>query len=208
VGFILSANRFTRILANAPAGSLVDRVGTRTPLIVGLFVETVATAGYVVALDAPLPETWFLLARVVWGVGSALVFATAYTIAADVSDSGSRGTSMGVVRGGITLGFPAGLVLGGVVSDGYGVSTAFLVAAGFALVATLVAYAMVPETHVSETRTTVRPWELDDWEINQIHTPWVVNQVANTWRGRVDVLPAEETPFAGEILRWDGGDSA
>jgi MFS family permease len=161
VGFILSANRFTRILANAPAGSLVDRVGTRTPLIVGLFVEAFATAGYVVALDAPLPAVWFLLARVVWGVGSALVFATAYTIAADVSDSGSRGTSMGVVRGGITLGFPAGLVLGGVVSDGYGVSTAFLVAAGFALVATLVAYAMVPETHVSETRTTVRPWELD-----------------------------------------------
>jgi MFS family permease len=161
VGLILSANRFTRIVANAPAGSLIDRIGTRVPLVAGLFVEAVATFGYVVALDAPLPEAWFLGARVTWGIGSALVFATAYTIAADLSDEGSRGTSMGVVRGGITLGFPAGLVLGGVVSDLYSVWTAFVVAAGFALVASLVAYAMVPETHVSEHRTAVRPWEID-----------------------------------------------
>lgn len=161
VGVILSANRFTRILANAPAGSLIDRIGTRGPLIGGLFIEALATLGYVVALEAPLPEAWFLAARVVWGVGSALVFATAYTIAADVSTEGSRGMSMGVVRGGITLGFPAGLVLGGVVSDLYGVSTAFVVAAGFALLASGIAYAMVPETHVTGRKQAVRPWELD-----------------------------------------------
>lgn len=29
VGVILSANRFSRLLANAPAGILVDRIGTR-----------------------------------------------------------------------------------------------------------------------------------------------------------------------------------
>jgi len=129
VGLILSANRFTRIVANGPAGSLVDRVGTRTPLIVGLFVEAVATLGYVVALGSGVPEAWFLGAR--------------------------------VVRGGITLGFPAGLVLGGVVSDLYTVSTAFVLAAGFALVASLVAYVAVPETHVSGSHTAVKPWELD-----------------------------------------------
>ncbi|MFC7156733.1 MFS transporter [Halomarina halobia] len=161
VGLILSANRFTRIVANAPAGSVIDRIGTRAPLIAGLFVEAVATLGYVVALGSPLPEAWFLGARVIWGIGSAIVFATAYTIAADVSDGDSRGTSMGVVRGGITLGFPAGLVLGGVVSDLYSISTAFVVAAGFALLASLIAYAMVPETHVSASRTAVRPWEFD-----------------------------------------------
>jgi MFS family permease len=161
VGLILSANRLTRIVANAPAGSLVDRIGTRKPLVSGLFVEGVATLGYVVALDASLPEAWFLGARVLWGLGSALVFATAYTIAADVSETSSRGANMGVIRGGMTLGFPAGLVMGGVVSDVYGVVTAFLLAAGFALFASLVAYGMVPETHVSAERTAVRPWELD-----------------------------------------------
>lgn len=98
VGLILSANRFSRLVASAPAGSLVDRVGTRTPFIVGLFIQAVATFGYVIAYVAPFPEPWFLLTRILWGVGSALVFATAYTIAADVSRSGSRGTSMGLGR--------------------------------------------------------------------------------------------------------------
>jgi len=198
VGVILSANRWVRLVANAPAGALVDRYGTRKPFVYGLFIEGIATLGYVVALLMPpadslrwlaealprvavgsvvigtdwwmgpiaaivAPETWFLLTRILWGLGSAAVFATAYTIAADLSDSGSRGTNMGIVRGGITMGFPAGLVLGGVVSSLAGNVAAFAVAAAFALVASVVAYRLVPETHVTDTqsKTSVRPWDID-----------------------------------------------
>ncbi len=198
VGVILSANRWVRLVANAPAGALVDRYGTRKPFVYGLFIEGIATLGYVVALVMPpaeslrwvaealptiavgsvaiganewftpvavavAPETWFVLARVLWGLGSAAVFATAYTIAADVSDSGSRGTNMGVVRGGITMGFPAGLVLGGVVSSLAGNVAAFSVAAAFALVASVVAYRLVPETHVTTDgeKASVKPWDVD-----------------------------------------------
>ncbi|XVH31619.1 MFS transporter [Haloferacaceae archaeon DSL9] len=162
VGFILSANRFARLFANAPAGSLVDRIGTRKPFIAGLFIEGVATFGYVVALGSNWPEAWFLLARVLWGLGSAAVFATAYTIAADVSSGGSRGMNMGVVRGGITMGFPAGLVMGGVVSELYGIPVAFVLAAGFALCASVLAYLTIPETHVEAGgRSSVKPWDVD-----------------------------------------------
>ena len=176
VGVILSANRFVRLVANAPAGAFVDRVGTRKPFVAGLVIEGIATFGYVIALMVPdpapgasilvafllAPETWFMVARILWGFGSALVFATAYTIAADVSDAGDRGTNMGVVRAGITLGFPAGLVLGGVVSALYGNATAFIVAALFALLASLIAYLIVPETHVEgEESTSVKPWDVD-----------------------------------------------
>ncbi|WP_049923387.1 MFS transporter [Halopiger djelfimassiliensis] len=170
VGIILSANRFTRLVSNAPAGALVDRVGTRTPFIAGLAIEGVATFGYVVAIVSSRPSVWFLpdapaawflLARVCWGIGSALVFATAYTITADVSEADSRGTSMGIVRAGITFGFPAGLVLGGVVSDVYGETTAFVLAAGFAGLASVVAFLIVPETHVEGDRETVAPWDVE-----------------------------------------------
>ncbi len=198
VGVILSANRWVRLVANAPAGALVDRYGTRKPFVAGLFVEGVATLGYVVALAMPpaeslrplaaslptvaagplavgpegwftaiaavvAPETWFLLARVLWGLGSAAVFATAYTIAADLSDGGSRGTNMGIVRGGITMGFPAGLVLGGVVSALASNVAAFVVAAAFALTASVVAYRFVPETHVTGDRSgdSIKPWDVD-----------------------------------------------
>ncbi|WP_435345357.1 MFS transporter [Haloarchaeobius sp. HRN-SO-5] len=161
VGLILSANRFVRLFANAPSGALVDRIGTRRPFIAGLGIEGVATLGYNVAISSALPEVWFLLARIAWGFGSALVFATAYTITADVSEAASRGTSMGLVRAGITFGFPAGLVLGGVLSDLYSIPVAFSVAAVFALVASLLAYFIVPETHTSETRSSVKPWAID-----------------------------------------------
>ena len=198
VGVILSANRWVRLVANAPAGALVDKYGTRKPFVLGLLIEGFATLGYVVALAMPpaeslrplaaslprfavgslavgpdwwfapisvavAPETWFLLARIVWGVGSAAVFATAYTIAADLSDSGSRGTNMGVVRGGITMGFPAGLVLGGIVSSLAGNVAAFVVAAAFALTASVVAFRYVPETHVTADRSgdSIKPWDVD-----------------------------------------------
>ncbi|TYL36634.1 MFS transporter [Natronococcus pandeyae] len=170
VGVILAANRWTRLVANAPAGVLVDRIGTRKPFIAGLAIEGVATFGYVVALLAShpsmwflpdAPEAWFVLARVLWGIGSALVFATAYTITADVSDSGSRGTSMGIVRAGITFGFPAGLVLGGLVSETYGNAEAFVLAAAFAGLASIIAYFVVPETHVEGSDSSVKPWDLE-----------------------------------------------
>jgi len=198
VGVILSANRWVRLVANAPAGALVDRYGTRTPFVYGLLIEGIATLGYVVALVVPpaeslrplaaalprfavgplvvgpdwwfaplsvavAPETWFLLARILWGVGSAAVFATAYTIAADLSDGDSRGTNMGVVRGGITMGFPAGLVLGGIVSSLAGNAAAFVVAAAFALTASVVAHRYVPETHVTGDRSgdSIKPWDVD-----------------------------------------------
>ena len=55
VGLILSANRFTRLFANAPAGIVVDRAGTRTPFVVGLLVQGIGTAGYIVAINSGAP---------------------------------------------------------------------------------------------------------------------------------------------------------
>ena len=162
VGLILSANRFSRLLANAPAGILVDRVGTRLPFVVGMLIQAIATFGYVLAMLAPVPEAWFMGARLLWGVGSALVFATAFTIAADVSGSRSRGTSMGLIRGGVLFGAPTGLVVGGVVSELAGTIEAFLLASGLAFVATGVAYLTIPETHVEEdVKRSVTPWDVD-----------------------------------------------
>ena len=162
VGIILSANRFSRLVVNAPAGALVDRIGTRTPFVVGMFIQGLATFGYVVAVLIPPPEFWFLSARVLWGVGSALVFATAYTIAADVSDGASRGATMGLVRGGVLFGAPTGLVVGGLISELWGTVPAFSVATVLAFVGAIIAYLMIPETHVEgSSRTSITPWDVD-----------------------------------------------
>ncbi|WP_135366108.1 MFS transporter [Halosimplex halophilum] len=162
VGIILSANRFSRLFANAPAGSLVDRFGTRKPFVVGMVIQGISTFGYVIALLAPFPAAWFMAARVLWGVGSALVFATAYTIADDISDGGSRGSNMGLIRGGVLFGFPTGVVLGGLVSELFGNVVAFAVATAFAFLASVIAYQTVPETHVDgEVNQSVKPWDIN-----------------------------------------------
>jgi MFS family permease len=162
VGVILSANRFSRLFANAPAGALVDRYGTRTLMVVGMFIQAVSTSGYVIALLAPFPEGWFMVARVFWGIGSAFVFATAYTIAADVSTGSSRGANMGLIRGGVLFGFPSGVVLGGIVSELGGNLAAFVLAAAFAFLASLVAYLLIPETHVEgDQHRSVKPWDVN-----------------------------------------------
>jgi len=70
VGIILSANRVVRLRANAPVGTVVDRVGTRTPFIAGVVIETVATVGYLIALHSSVPAAWFLSARVLWVSGA------------------------------------------------------------------------------------------------------------------------------------------
>ena len=89
------------------------------------------------------------------------MFATAYTITADVSEVSSRGTSMGIVRAGITFGFPAGMVLGGIVSEVYSNVAAFVLAASFAGLASVIAYAIVPETHVDSPDTSIKPWDVE-----------------------------------------------
>lgn len=162
VGIILSANRFSRLFANAPAGALVDRYGTRTLMVVGMFIQAVSTSGYVIALLAPFPEGWFMAARIFWGIGSALVFATAYTIAADVSTGSSRGANMGLIRGGVLFGFPSGVVLGGIVSELAGNLAAFVLAAAFAFIASLVASLLIPETHVEgDQHRSIKPWDVN-----------------------------------------------
>ena len=162
VAVILSANRVTRLVVNAPAGAVIDRLGTRSPFVVGMAVQTVGTAGYVVAYNLPVPAVWFISARVLWGIESAFVFATALTIAADVSTGNSRGASMGIIRGGLLFGVPTGMAPGGLVSESAGNVAAFGLATAFAAVTTAVAYWLIPETHVTGgTHQSVKPWDVD-----------------------------------------------
>ncbi|WP_129115719.1 MFS transporter [Halegenticoccus tardaugens] len=161
VGVVLSASRFVRLVASAPAGALADRVGTRTPFVAGVALEAAATFGYVVGMGSPVPEAWFTAARALWGLGGALVLATAYTIAADVSESDSRGRTMSLIRGGSSIGFPAGMALGGVASELYGPTVAFEFAASLAAIAAVVAAVAIPETHVEGGKSAVGFRDLD-----------------------------------------------
>jgi MFS family permease len=175
LGVILSANRFARLPMNAPAGTVVDRVGARRPMIAGLFVQGLAPFGYVLGLYVPdgtlvvapgvgavsNAAAVFLLARMSWGVGSAFVFIGAFTTVTSVTTEDNRGRWLGYMRGGQSLGFPTGLVVGGVVSDLVSFEAAFLLAGVLAAVAGIVAYRVLPDVRPeTDGRTRLRdiPW--------------------------------------------------
>ncbi len=159
LGIILSANRFSRLPMNAPAGTVVDRIGARRPMIAGLFVQGLAPFGYVLGLHVPAgtfvvapgigpvsnAATVFLAARMAWGVGSAFVFIGAFTTVTSVTTQENRGRWLGYMRGGQSLGFPTGLVVGGVVSDVVSFEAAFLLAGVLAGLAGVIGYRVLPD---------------------------------------------------------------
>ncbi|MWG36341.1 MFS transporter [Halomarina oriensis] len=171
LGVILSANRIARLFMNAPAGTVVDSVGARRPMIAGLFVQGLAPFGYVAGLSVPagtlatLPGVGpvsnaaavFLLARTMWGFGSAFVFLGAFATITHVTTTGNRGRWLGYMRGGQSLGFPTGLVVGGLMADLLGIEEAFLTAGVLAVLAGFVALVVLPDVAPStEGRTRLR----------------------------------------------------
>ncbi|RNJ26470.1 MFS transporter [Halosegnis longus] len=165
LGFILSANRIARLVANTPAGNVIDRVGPRRPMIVGLFVQGLAPFGYVLGLNVPrvdlfvlpavgtvsLPALVFISARIFWGLGSAFVFIGAFAIITGVTDQSNRGRWTGYMRAGQSMGFPTGLVVGGIVADVFDITTAFLAAGTLALAAGVLGWYVLPDVQPSGT---------------------------------------------------------
>jgi MFS family permease len=171
LGVILSANRIARLVMNTPAGQIIDSVGVRRPMIIGLFVQGFAPFLYIAGLytpkgtfaDLPLvgevsnPSVVFVLARCFWGLGSAFVIIGAFVIITRITTPSNRGKWVGYLRGGQSLGFPTGLVMGGAIADVFDAQTAFLVAGGLAMLAAFVAYLVIPEVESdAESRTGLR----------------------------------------------------
>ncbi|HET7325630.1 MAG TPA: MFS transporter [Halococcus sp.] len=160
VGIILSVNRLTRMVLNAPAGTVLDRFGTRRPMLAGFVFEGLAPVGYVLGLTGAwtggiasvLPVTattvsaaTFVLARVLWGVGSAFVIVGAFSTVTQVTTTENRGKWTGYMRAGQTLGFPAGLVAGGLAANLLGFRAAFVLAGVADVIALVVAYLYLPD---------------------------------------------------------------
>ena len=172
VGVILSINRFTRMVLNAPAGSILDRFGTRRPMLAGFLLEGLAPVGYVlgltdawtngIAIAFPVSTTTasagtFLVARILWGVGSAFVIVGAFSTVTRVTTAENRGKWTGYMRGGQTLGFPAGLVAGGLVANLFGFRAAFALAGVADVLALVVAYFVLPDLRAKvENQTKLR----------------------------------------------------
>ncbi|WP_455381861.1 MFS transporter [Salinispira pacifica] len=155
IGFILAANRITRLGMNPVAGNWIDRVGGKIPLAIGLVVEAAATATFSLALHTSIPGMLLLVGRIIWGVGSSLLLVGGMTLALNLSDEGSRGRSTAMVRMALSLGMPAGLLGGGIIAGLLSDDAAFIAATIAAAAAAVMSWILIP--NVRETRAPAQP---------------------------------------------------
>ncbi len=153
IGAILAANRAVRVVSAPFVGMMADRVGARRTMLVGLAIQIVVIALYLLGVEVHHEGALFLAGRLLHGIGSACVFVAASALALEASGA-SRGATAGAVRAAMVLGVPIGFVMGGLLSDSIGDAATFATAGALGCVALLAAFTTVPDLRA---KIAVRP---------------------------------------------------
>lgn len=120
-------------LLQYPFGKLSDRIGRVAPVLAGSTVY-----GLVVVLVGLAPTVWTAAAAMVGvGVVGALMAPATMALVTDLADETERGTAMAGFNVFGSLGFLAGVLVGGTVAGLFGYFAAFVVAGGIELVVVL-----------------------------------------------------------------------
>lgn len=149
IGVILAANRAARVVANPFVGHLTDRIGGRRTLLLGLLLQIVVMGFYWLGVRTGHPGVFFLVGRLVHGPGSSCVFVSGQALALEAGGKAHSGRVGGAVRAALGVGVPIGLVAGGLLSEALGEAHTFEIAALALVLATLVAFRLVPDLRVA-----------------------------------------------------------
>jgi len=134
IGMIVSSFWAARTTVEVPSGLISDRVGRRKPVIAGLLLSAVGS--FVCGL--PVGPVGIIVARGVFGIGSALFFCTVMTLVVDLLGSHRRGRSFGTWEATISAGSLLGTSVSGYVVYYLGFRGAFFGCAVLMIVSCLV----------------------------------------------------------------------
>ena len=142
VGLIVAGYSLANLVLNLVGGSLTDRIGRRTVVLLSLAVAPACIAIYGLASDLSI----LFAARVIHGVFGGLLMAGLFAMLADVAPQGQRGRTIG--RAGALIGLAAviGPALAGLAATRFGPGPVFIGVAIVLAVGLLVIWRMVPET--------------------------------------------------------------
>ena len=93
IGLIASMYYAGTFTALSPLGRLSDRIGRKPVVVSGMFIYALSTFLFVTTTNA----WWFLLFRLLEGVGAASVGPAGSAFVADISDEGMRGRAYGLL---------------------------------------------------------------------------------------------------------------
>jgi len=134
-GVVVSAWFFSRIFLEIPIGVLSDRIGRRTPLIIGLLISAAGSF-----LCASAPSIYHLIGgQTIWGFGTALVFLNNTALILDQAKPEMRDRVVGIFQSFQFMGSLFGAPIGALLSIYIGYQNVFYVAFAFVIISIMLA---------------------------------------------------------------------
>ncbi|MEO8571114.1 MAG: MFS transporter, partial [Chloroflexota bacterium] len=125
IGLLAGAYPATWGIAQVATGALSDRIGRKRLIVAGMLMQGVAIA----AIAASTGFVPWLVAAILLGLGTAMVYPTLIAVVADVAEPSRRGAVTGIYRFWRDLGFALGAILVGLLADRFDARTAILLVA-------------------------------------------------------------------------------
>ncbi|MDA8252678.1 MAG: MFS transporter, partial [Rhodospirillales bacterium] len=117
-----------------------DRLGRKGLIAWGMWVQALGLF-MIAALDG---FGWWLLASLLLGLGTAMVYPTLIAAISDVAHPSSRARSLSVYRFWRDMGYAVGALLAGAIGDAFGLAAAIAAIGGLTFVSGLVVALMMP----------------------------------------------------------------
>lgn len=142
VGAIIASFSLFQFFFGPILGRLSDKFGRRPVLIISSILNSVS---YFLVFF--FPQIWILfIARMLAGIGSSNI-SVAQAYIADSSKAHERTKALGMMGAIFGLGFIVGPLLGGVVSQQFSISAAFIIPAVLSLLNAILIYFILPESN-------------------------------------------------------------
>src|SRR5262245_35153871 len=130
IGLLFGSFGVTLLAVSVPMGAVSDRIGRKTPLVIGM----IGLAGATILFARADSLTWLFVARMLQGAADGVTWVVGFALIADLYPPEERGRVMGYVMSGTSFGIMVGPSIGGWLYDAGGVALPFEVAAALALI--------------------------------------------------------------------------
>ncbi|MFS0870984.1 MFS transporter [Paenibacillus xylanilyticus] len=172
VGLLVAAFSFTQFLFSPVAGRWSDAFGRKKIIVGGMLIFAVSEFMFG-AVNAPV---LLFAARMLGGIGAAMIFPSIMAYTADITTEEERGKGMGLINAAITTGFIIGPGIGGYIAD-FGIRIPFYAAGVAGLLAAIITLIILPESTRS-TGEASKPAA----GTTKGKTPGMVSQLLNSYR--------------------------
>jgi len=141
LGIIFAGFAISRAAVMPFVGRLSDRRGRKTILGIGLFAYALASFAYIWA-DSVIALT---VIRTFQGVSAGMILPIAQAYVGDIAPEGEEGKWMGYFNAAFITGFGVGPLMGGIITDHFGMAMAFYAMGGLNMLAFLMVILFLPE---------------------------------------------------------------